>query len=775
MPVPEWQPGTLYFPGDTVRPTGQGDVSQSMPANPDFEAGDTGWTFSGQGSFTIDQDPPVFAGTWSAKAGVTSNPNGGVGTLTNDTFIPITPGQVVTARCFARALNSQSDPSRLQFKIQWYNATMGPLTFQGLPLNSQIVGGETHTTAGGIISFPLRDIWYPLEVTGVAPAGAAFFKIIFDFGWNDDAFYLDEITLDFANQAAPNTLLFRATQSESGFSDSTEPDWPTMVSQTVVDNEVTWTAVAGNNITWEANRILVSGSAEPTFPVMAQSSVVDATIVWELDTRRVRDDNVPQSTLALIGASKVFSPDGDTINFSATVNPLDWTTPEDAGYLPFGLQEYGANDVTAMALYRGNVVAFNTQGVQIWQIDEDPAGMSFLDAIPVSCRWPKSVQPVGDDLAFLSDVGIRSLGVAGAAVNLQGGYFGKQVDPIAKQFVTDAVANGFTPRGIYWPAWGQYWLVVDDTALVLTMNGNKVGDRSWSLYTFPAAIDDWTILADDLYLRAGNLIWKVDPEALLDDQRCPPETAEVLIGAGEDPFAPWLGYGAFEAQEASFGAVVESELDVHMVGAMYWSDDSGSTWNFSILLDTASGAGIPPPADTFESVAFTADSGPVVFHVSDATIDTVDTMFDAAIPEVRRWTWPVADRDMSGSNNYVFTMTLDSNPATCAVPLGEDIQGVVQWPHLDLNRPGYDKELVELDLVMDGTADISIGYDQTDQDYSVGGAWTPAYTVAGDTLPGQPIPIGITAGSHALRVAFAPNQAWELTAANLYIDDTDVR
>src|SRR5690606_8361283 len=294
------------------------------------------------------------------------NPNGATDTVTNSARIPVEPGQVVTVRCYALSTRGEHrDATWVRLNIQWYNAQNQPINPTQSPL---------------LYEYQARNVWQPLVVTGVAPPGAATFTVTLNAGYGDGGFVFDQFVLDFASQA--------------------EPNWPTEVGQTVVDNEVTWEAISPDNVTWQANRILVSGSSEPSWPLAVNASVPDNTISWVLDPRRVSDPRVPQTPLVAIAASKVFAGDGDIVAFSATTNPLDWTKPEDAGYLPFGLQTYGANPITALGLYRGNLVVSNSVGTQIWQVDPDPAGMALLDAIPIGCTFPKTMQPVGNDLAF---------------------------------------------------------------------------------------------------------------------------------------------------------------------------------------------------------------------------------------------------------------------------------------------------------------------------------------------------------------------------------------
>lgn len=79
------------------------------------------------------------------------------------------------------------------------------------------------------------------------------------------------------------------------------------------------------------------------------------------------------------------------------------------------------------------------------------------------------------------------------------------------------------------------------TVFVYTMNrSGKVG--AWSRYEFPFAIDDWTILGRDLYLRHGDYVSRLDASR---------ETDEVDTGVAivRQPFEwfvqwPWLDWGA---------------------------------------------------------------------------------------------------------------------------------------------------------------------------------------------------------------------------------------
>ena len=66
-----------------------------------------------------------------------------------------------------------------------------------------------------------------------------------------------------------------------------------------------------------------------------------------------------------------------------------------------------------------------------------------------------------------------------------------------------------------------------------------MSESSWSRYVFPAAIDAWCILDNDLYLRAGDVIWKVTDEALTDNESCVPGGVGDLVAGTEGGF---VGY-----------------------------------------------------------------------------------------------------------------------------------------------------------------------------------------------------------------------------------------
>lgn len=615
MAVPIWQPGRLYQPGDVVRPVSSSGVIDNAIANPGFEAGDTDWT---KEDWVIEEASPAFEGTWRARY-APANP-GDVATLMSDSHISATPGQQCSFHLYTRAVLGDRDAG-CRPVLNFYDS--------GDTLLRQDLGAFIRGDKAG----SWRKTAVPDASTGVgngiAPSGTAYFRAGVRADREIDStqateWLVDAFVLTSVHEAPTTGLVFTAVQLAAGFSASSEPDWPDTVGLQVVDNEVTWEALTGDRITWEANPILVSGAVEPAWP--SEGAIPDNTISWELDDRRIADERAPNSKVVALAASKIFAADDDIVPFCATVNPLDWSTIEDAGYLPSGLQTYGSQPVAAMGLYRSNLVIWNAEAFQMWQVDEDPANMALLDAVPVGCEWHRSVQPVSNDLVFLSRQGFRSIGIAGASTNLQAGDFGKQIDPLVLPKIA-ALSGDDEPIALFVPGLGQYWCFFGGEAFVLTHNGTGSKAMSWSRYTFHEAITDWTIQDGDLYLRAGDLVWRVDPDVLVDD-----------------------------------------------------ADEGG-------------GAG------------------------------------------------------------------------------GTDVEfeGYVAWPYLEFGGIGRDKQMVGFDLVVKGEVDVQFGYNQAD-DTQV----TDSYVVTGDTLPGDVIPMPITAPSIQMRLTFSGNQAWEWNAAVIYVNDNRV-
>lgn len=617
MGTPVWQPGTLYAPGSIVQPASAIPPTAAPVVNGDFEDGDSDWTKDAGWTIGEFGAGTHFTGTWSAQWDQT-----GTGRIKATTAFDVQPGQSITATAQVQQGASSSGQAGGRVEIGWYTSGDALISY----------------SSGNLVNTGSNQHWKQSTITAAAPATAAKARIVGYAFRNSggDELWMDQFTWNLQITALPAGLVFKATQALAGSSGSSEPVWPVVLGGTVVDNEVTWEGVYASRVVWEAAPVLVSGASEPTFPALAGATVADNTILWTAMTARVLQ--APNSKIVTIAVSKIFAADNDIIKFSATVNCLDWESANDAGYIPFGLNTYGGTPVTALGLYRSNLVAFNSQGFQMWQVDPDPANMAILDAVPIPCEYPDTAVPVSNDLVFLTSRGIRSMGIAGASTNLQAGFFGQAVDPL----VLAAIREGEVPFALFYPGAGQYWLFFGAEAFVLTMTG-KVTDASWSRYAFPASVDAWDIVGTELYIRAGDLVWQVSPDAVDDDMPLP----------------------------------------------FIWGTEDGAAF------------GIEDSEDVF---------------------------------------------GLEGEG--------DSIP----------FDGYLAWQYLDLGAVGFDKALESVNVVSNGAFSLSIGYSESNLTLA-----TTPYSVSGDTLPGTPIPLPITAPSMQLRLTFEGHQQWEWFSSVLNI------
>lgn len=434
-----WQAGKTYVPGSLARPTSGPAVVQTVPTNPNFEGSLAGWTVQGAAGWSYVTDK-VYDGVGAAKY-----IGNGLTLLLNDIRAPVTPGQSITGFCVVSLDQQASKDCSARILVLFFDASNNLIE---TPQNAPVI----YKAKSGV--------WQQSITTAAAPAGAAFASIAISAAADASAFVrVDGTGWFYTYGGPPDGLAYKAVQPAPGKSASTEPAWPPTLGTTVVDNEVIWEAVIASQIVYTARPINKSGPTEPVWPTVTGGFVHDGTIDWVAVTPQITDVNCPQTKIVAIAASKIYAADDDIIRYCATVNPLDWTTPDDAGYLPYGLQTYGSNPVQAMNLYRSNLAAFNAEGMQLWQVDEDPAQTALLDALPVGSTQNLALSPVANDLIFLSSQGVRSIGVTSSSTNLQAGDIGMPIDPLVKASVQ---LSPSAPLATYVPALGQYWLAIAD-------------------------------------------------------------------------------------------------------------------------------------------------------------------------------------------------------------------------------------------------------------------------------------------------------------------------
>jgi len=591
--VTTWAKGTLYSPGAVVRPTtAQGAFVNAIP-NGDFEAGDNGDWVKTAGA-AINGAPAPYQGSFQGYLLCDHSTQ----SLTMNSFGAVTANQSVTASCYVK-VNASGTDLTFNLKLRWYD-------------NSDVFISETKGP-----DIQGSNGWVKTTVTGNAPATAKHCRVqaFAANGTTARSAQVDLVVWSLETAAAVSNFLFEAVQAAPGASGAVEPTWPVIAGNTVVDNQVTWKAIGTSIITWQAVPLMRTGTVEPIWPTLVGNTVVDTSsyttddahvnntsMSWIAISRAISDPKCPNSTAVALAATHVFGADNDIAPFSAAVNPTDWSTANNAGYLPTGLNNYGDNPVAVLALYRSNLMVFNSGGYQMWQVDPDPQNMALLDAQPVGSIYTRAAQSVANDLMFLAEVGVRNLSTVGATANMQIGSTGQQIDPLV---VGQIQAGTYAPISLYYPGRGQYWLIFGPQAFVLTINGEK-GTRSWSRYIFPDSITDWTLLNGTLFLRtAGNLVLSLDATALQDDVGGTPVNFNSTIQW------PYLDYGTIGIGKMMVGVdltgtgIVTIQVGFREDDLTTFSDDPGFATSLNVtapytinMADTVPGTPIPIRIDS---------------------------------------------------------------------------------------------------------------------------------------------------------------------------------
>lgn len=298
---------------------------------------------------------------------------------------------------------------------------------------------------------------------------------------------------------------FRYECTTAGNTGATQPAWPTTNGATVVDGTVTWTCRNYNS----------TAAAEPAWPTVSGNTINDGGVTWTCYTFAIDDVNCPHTKQVSKISSKIWAvgANGDVVRFCATNAPRDWTSSNDAGFLPVGLQQSGAADATALGFYSNRLVVFFADSSQIWQVDVDPAKHAFLQAVDVGSVLPYSHANMSGDVFFLSPAGVRTITRQDVTTNLIDADVGSPIDRNLLDGDFIVLENA---KAQYYRGGGQYWLYSGNKAMVFTFSRTS-GVSAWSLYEFPYTLDYMDELNAELYIRSGNDVYKVDRTAKTDN------------------------------------------------------------------------------------------------------------------------------------------------------------------------------------------------------------------------------------------------------------------
>lgn len=209
---------------------------------------------------------------------------------------------------------------------------------------------------------------------------------------------------------------------------------------------------------------------------------------------------------------KVYAGAGSILFYSAIAAPTKWdfTVDTGAGFNNMANNTSGAEKITGLAKYQGNLAVFSRWATQIWFMDPDPVGNRQLQVLDnIGALAARSIVSVGDiDVFFLSDTGIRSLRARDSSNAAFVSDIGTPIDPLVIETLrayTDeekaAACSAVEPED------GRYWLAIGGHVYVFSyFAGAKVS--AWGRYIPPSPVR-W------LAVQAGRVYARCDDDSLL--------------------------------------------------------------------------------------------------------------------------------------------------------------------------------------------------------------------------------------------------------------------
>ncbi len=231
----------------------------------------------------------------------------------------------------------------------------------------------------------------------------------------------------------------------------------------------------------------------------------------------IADANCPDTKAVVKIASKIFAAGsgiGDVVRYCKTGNPRDWSAANDAGFLPTGLNSRGDRSTNALGIYQGKLVALSKDGAQVWVVDPNPTAMKLETIVEnVGTSYPQTVENVAGDLYFLSDYGFRSITTLQYTNNLADVDVGSPIDRLVRE---ETRVAGVNPKSYYFYGTGQYLCAIGNRMFVYSIS-RTAKIAAWSEYFLPQGVDDFAELNQQLYIRSGDAVFKLDDDVSMDD------------------------------------------------------------------------------------------------------------------------------------------------------------------------------------------------------------------------------------------------------------------
>jgi len=233
---------------------------------------------------------------------------------------------------------------------------------------------------------------------------------------------------------------------------------------------------------------------------------------------QVQDTLCPNTKSAVKLAGRLYMINGDVVSYCAVDNPLDWTSTNDAGFLPTGLQTSGENIATAVDEYEGFLAVFMPDAIQLWVVDQDPSLSAFQKTVQnIGTRYHKSIAKYSTDLLFLSEFGFRSVGRQAYTDSIEDNDVGSPIDKLVREELKTADPTKI--KSVYYPKGSQYLCFLGTKIFVFRFS-RSAKINAWSVYSFEGregSFDDIVVANGDLFLWKDGNMFVLDDETYVDD------------------------------------------------------------------------------------------------------------------------------------------------------------------------------------------------------------------------------------------------------------------
>jgi hypothetical protein len=207
-------------------------------------------------------------------------------------------------------------------------------------------------------------------------------------------------------------------------------------------------------------------------------------------------------------AGKLWAADdvNGVVRFSSTANgPRDWTTMEDAGYIPVISHTSGDRKIQGLGTYDDKLAVIFSDAVQLWAADPQPTNITLVRVIDgPGTTSPQSVVNVLGDLFYYTRGGIRSMHTQTVTGQIQEqDDIGGPIDSLVKAETDPVTAAWWSQvRGQYLCAFGS--------RVYAFRYSPKSKVQGWTTWELGTPVDAVAELGGKTYIRSNDHLYVLE-------------------------------------------------------------------------------------------------------------------------------------------------------------------------------------------------------------------------------------------------------------------------